>query len=177
MPADSDKIFRSARWLRYTLVLAMLMVVAANMWLWWRGEGRHGTGWIAIYSEWPADLRDHAWVPLLAATFASVLLLIGLYRLCRLMRLFEAGEFFSVAAIRHLRAFALTLIGAVATNVSMPPLLLLGLHLSSRLDAPAVSLQLDAADLWTVLVGALFFLITSIMAEAHRLAEDNRQIV
>ena len=34
MPADSDKIFRSARWLRYTLVLAILMVVAANMWLW-----------------------------------------------------------------------------------------------------------------------------------------------
>lgn len=177
MPADSDKVFRNARWLRYVLMLAMLMVVTANAWLWWQGEGRYGAGWIAIYSEWPADLRGHAWVPLLAASLASVLLLIGLYRLCRLMRLFEAGEFFSVAAVRHLRAFALTLVGAVATNVLLPPLLLLGVHLANRLDAQVISLQLDAGDLWMLLVGALFFLITSIMAEAHLLAEDNRQII
>ena len=174
---ESDTVVRRARVLRYVLVLAMLAVVAINAWLWWHGEGNYGAGWVSIYSEWPADSHGHAWLPLLAASLASVLLLVGLYRLCRLMRLFEAGEFFSVATTCHLRGFALSLIGAVAVNTLVPPLLMLGLRLAGRADVQAISLQLDASDLWTLLVGALFFLVTSLMVEARRLAEDSAQII
>lgn len=174
---ESDTVVRRARVLRYVLVLAMLAVVVVNAWLWWRGPGSYGTGWVSVYSEWPADSHGHAWVPLLAASLASALLLIGLYRLCRLMRLFEAGEFFSVATTRHLRGFALSLIGAVTVNLLVPPLLMLGLRLAGSTDVQAISLQLDASDLWTLLVGALFFLVTSLMVEARRLAEDSAQII
>jgi len=174
---ESDTVVRRARVLRYVLVLAMLAVVVANAWLWWRGAGSYGAGWISIYSEWPADTQGHAWVQLLTASLASALLLGGLYRLCRLMRLFEAGEFFSVATARHLRGFALSLIGVVAVNTLVPPLLMLGLRLAGRADVQAISLQLDASDLWTLLIGALFFLVTSLMVEARRLAEDAAQII
>ncbi|WP_250622993.1 DUF2975 domain-containing protein [Pinirhizobacter soli] len=174
---ESDIVVRRARVLRYVLVLAMLAVVVANAWLWWRGAGSYGTGWVSIYSEWPTDLHGHAWVQLLAASLASALLLGGLYRLCRLMRLFEAGEFFSMASTRHLRGFALSLIGAVTVNTLVPPLLMLGLRLAGKTDVQAISLQMDSSDLWTLLVGALFFLITSLMVEARRLADDSAQII
>ena len=110
-------------------------------------------------------------------SLASLLLLGGLYRLCRLMRLFEIGEFFSVAATRHLRAFALSLIGAVVVDALVPPLLMLGLGLAGSANVQAISLQLDGSDLWTLLIGAMFFVITSLMVEARQLAEDNEQIV
>lgn len=174
---ESDTVIRRARVMRYVLVLAMLAVVVVNAWLWWRGAGSYGTGWISIYSEWPADSHGHAWVQLLAASLASTFLLGGLYRLSRLMRLFEAGEFFSVATTCHLRGFALSLIGAVTVNLLVPPLLMLGLRLAGRSDVREISLQLDASDLWTLLVGALFFLVTSLMVEARRLAEDSAQII
>jgi hypothetical protein len=174
---ESDTVVRRARVLRYVLVLAMLAVVVVNAWLWWRGPGSYGRGWISIYSEWPADSHRHEWVPLLAASLASALLLVGLYRLCRLMRLFEAGEFFSMTTTRHLRGFALSLIGVVTVNALVPPLLMLGLRLAGSTDVQAISLQLDASDLWTLLTGALFFLVTSLMVEARRLAEDSAQII
>lgn len=174
---QSHTVIRRARALRHVLVLAMLALVLVNVWLWWRGAGRYDAGWISVYSEWPAGSRGLAWVPLLAASLASALLFGGLYRLCRLMRLFEVGEFFSTAATRHLRGFALSLIAAVTVNALAPPLLMLGLRLAGRTDVRAISLQLDASDLWTLLIGALFFLVTSLMVEARRLAEDNEQIV
>jgi hypothetical protein len=174
---ESDTVVRRARLLRYLLGLAMPAVVLGNAWLWWRGAGNYGTGWVSIYSEWPTDSHGHTWVPLLAASLASVLLLGGLYRLCRLMRLFEAGEFFSLATTRHLRGFALSLIGTVTVNLLVPPLLMLGLRLAGRTDVREISLQLDASDLWTLLIGALFFLVTSLMVEARRLAEDSAQII
>lgn len=175
-----DTVARRARALRYLLMLAMLAMLAlvmANGWWWWAGASRVDAGWVSIASEWPASNDALAWVPLLAASLASLLLLGGLYGLCRLMRLFEIGEFFSMAATRHLRGFALSLIGAVAVDALAPPLLMFGLRLAGRADVQAISLQLDGADLWTLLVGALFFLVTSLMVEARRLAEDNEQIV
>jgi hypothetical protein len=172
-----DTVARRAQALRYLLVLAMLALVLANGWLWWAGASRFGAGWVSVYSEWPTGSDAPAWVPLLAASLASLLRLGGLYRLCRLMRLFEIGEFFSVAATLHLRAFALSLIGAVAVDALVPPLLMLGLRLGGSAEVQAISLRLDGADLWSLLIGALFFLITSLMVEARRLAEDNEQIV
>lgn len=168
---------RHARALRRVLVLAMLAVATVNAWLWWSGAGTYDAGWVSVCSQWPADLRGPAWVQLLAASLASLLLLVGLYRLCRLMRLFEIGEFFSVAATCHLRGFALSLISAVAVNAFIPPLLMLGLRLLGRADVHAITMQLDASDVWTLLVGALFFLVTSLMVEARRLSEDNEQII
>lgn len=172
-----DTVARRAQALRYSLVLAMLALVLANGWCWWAGAGRFGAGWVFVQSEWPAGGDAPAWVPLLAASLASLLLLGGLYRLCRLMRLFEAGEFFSVAATRHLRAFALSLMGAVVVDALAPPLLMLGLRLAGSAQVQALSLRLDGTDLWTLLIGALLFLITSLMVEARQLAEDNEQIV
>lgn len=172
-----DTVARRAQALRYLLVLAMPALALANGWLWLAGANRFGAGWVSVYSEWPAGSDAPSWVPLLAASLASLLLLGGLYRLCRLMRLFEVGEFFSAAATRHLRAFALSLIGAVVVDALVPPLLMLGLRLAGRADVQAISLQLDGSDLWTLLIGALFFVITSLMVEARQLAEDNEQIV
>jgi hypothetical protein len=172
-----DTVARRAQALRYLLVLTMSALVLVNGWLWWAGASRFGAGWVSIYSEWPTGSDALAWVPLLGASLASLLLLGGLYRLCRLMRLFEIGEFFSVAATRHLRAFALSLIGAVVVDALVPPLLMLGLGLAGSANVQAISLQLDGSDLWTLLIGAVFFVITSLMVEARQLAEDNEQIV
>lgn len=168
---------RRARTLRYLLVLAMLNLFMANAWLWWHGAGSYGTGWVSIRSEWPVAYPGPAWAPLVAASLASAVLLVGMYRLCRVMRSFEAGDFFSVAATRHLRAFALSLIGAVTVSALVPPLFSLERRLAGAADVQAISLQMDASDVGMLLAGSLFFLVTSLMVEGRRLADDNERII
>lgn len=167
---------RAARWLRHALTLAVLLLVAANIWLWWHGSGQSGERWLSVAVESSSALQAYPLVSMVTVSLASLVLLGGLCRLWRLMRLFEANEFFSVAAAGHLRGFALALMLAVLVDVVAPPLLLLLARLAGA-GVTALVAQLDAGDLMALLVGVLLWQVTSIMAEARRLAEDNAQIV
>lgn len=178
MPSVPDSLVRSARWLRRALVLAALLIVAANVWVWWYGKGRHGSDWIAVISTWSPAFDAQPWTAALALSLVSLALLWGFWRLWQLMGLFIAGEFFSVRAARKLRAFALSLVLAVLAGLLAAPLLLALSSLWVTVpDTTMITLNLDATDLLALLLALLLWMVTTIMAEARRLAEDNAQII
>ena len=177
-PRVPDSVIRPARWLRRGLLLAMLLLVVVNAWVWLQGKGSAGTGWIAVTSTWPARYDVHAWTAMVAMSLASLALLWGFWRLRRMMGLFMAGDFFSIGATRCLRDFARALVLAVLVDVLVAPLLLLlAVWLTGAPDGTQLTLGLDATDLAALLVATLLWMVTAIMAEARRLAEDNAQII
>lgn len=170
------KAIRVARVLRVAVVLLILALAAGQAWLWVDGRDA-ATGWVQVHAWWSADAGVHPRVALLASTAGLLVLLYGLLRLTRMLRRFEAGDFFGIDSVRHLRAFALTLLLSTLLDVLLAPLLLLGLRLAGSGDVHGIVLAFDAGDAWMLLVGTLFFLITWILAEARRAAEDSAQIV
>lgn len=178
MPAHSVSVIRSARWLSRVLVLAMALLVVVNAWVWIFGKGSHGLGWIAVAFTWPKQFDAQAWTAMTAMSLVSLALLWGFWRLRQLMGLFMTGEFFSVRAVRKLQAFALSLVLAVLAGMLVAPLLLLlAWQWGAVAGSARLTLNLDATDLLALLMAVLLWMVTAIMAEARRLAEDNAQIV
>ncbi|RPE79975.1 DUF2975 domain-containing protein [Vulcaniibacterium tengchongense] len=168
---------RRARTVRRLLACGIAGLALANAWLWWQGGAGGQYGGFGVEVDMPAYLQPHPRVALASASVLSAVLLYGLLRLSRLMRLFERGEFFSAAATRHLRAFAWALALLVPVDVLLPPALLGLLAAAGWAEVREVRLQLEAAHFWALLGALLFLLVASLMAEARRLAEDNAQIV
>lgn len=172
-----DKTSRKARWLRYALMATMAAIILANGLLAWRGAGHHVTTWGSLQIEVPADLANYPTLTLIYGVLVSLIFLYGLYRLVLLMRLFERGEFFSTPAIRHLRAFAFTLLAGTIVGCLLPAIELIAARLIGLNHVTAVSIDMDGSDMWMILISTLFFVIAWIMGEARQLSEDNQLIV
>lgn len=176
---DCVKAKRKARWLRYVIVTMMLALVASNIALCWLGAGSHTARGIALNLRVSDDLLQHPVLALIDSALVSLIFLAGLYRLVRLMRLFEQGEFFSARAVRHLRVFALSLLLGTLAGCLLPAMeLVIARLLTAHKPAPmTLSFGVDSSDVWLAMIGALFFTIAWIMEEAGQLAEDNELIV
>jgi hypothetical protein len=176
---DCVKAKRKARWLRYVIATMMLALVAANIALGWLGAGSHAVRGIALNLSVTDDLLQHPTLALIDSVLVSLIFLAGLYRLVRLMRLFEQGEFFSARAVRHLRVFALSLLLGTLASCLLPAVeLVIARLLTAHEPAPmTISFNVDSSDVWMAMIGALFFTIAWIMEEAGQLAEDNQLIV
>lgn len=94
----------------------------------------------------------------------------GLWRLAQLLRSIEQGALFARTAIAHLRAFAgATLLATVLAIFSVP--------LRALALARPVTVGVSSDELLLMLVCGLFFLITHILHEGRRLAEENEGFI
>jgi hypothetical protein len=177
MKINCDKASRKARWLRYAAIATMVLVVAIDATLLCLGMGKHEASWLALKADIPDALAGHTGLALLNVQWVSLAFLYGLYRLVCLMRLFEQGEFFSVPATRHLRAFACSLLLGTLAGCLLPAIEIAIARLVGLSHANAVSIDLDASDVWMLLTSTVFFLIAWILGEARQLAEDNQLII
>ena len=125
---------------------------------------------LARLSRWIVYAALALWT---VGTLAAAVLVVGLWRLLRLLRCYEARQPFRAETAGHLRAFALAAIGSVLLQRGLP--LLLAAFGVEAFGPP--HLVLPAAELWTLLTSGLFLLITQVMTQAQRLAEDNEQFV
>jgi hypothetical protein len=172
-----DRVSRKARWLRHAVLATIVAIVLANTLLVWRSIANQPGAFGILQIEAPASLTGHPWLTLVYCVLVSLIYLYGLYRLVLLMRLFERGEFFSIAATHHLRAFAFSLLAGTVTGFLLPPVTLAIARLLGLNHITAVTLSLDGSDAWMILISTLFFVIAWIMGEARQLAEDNQLIV
>jgi Protein of unknown function (DUF2975) len=173
----SGRLARRARWLRWVIWIALGLLVALHLLMWLTGspqllaEGFGGNVIIRVET-------DAARIVGMAVTLpATLLMAYGLYRLARMLGCFERGEIFSLASVGHLRAFGMaTVLSSVASLLESP---LLGVLLGSTASASEHRLQvvIRSADLWTLMIGALMFVIGEMMVEAQRIAADNAAIV
>ncbi len=114
-----------------------------------------------------------------AAAGLPVLLVLGygLWRLHCALQNFERRALFSLDTIAHVRAFAgAALLSTFLAIIEIP---LRALVQRAVLGAPlkSVSIGVSNDQLLLVLVCALFYLLTRLMHEARRLAEENEGFV
>lgn len=106
-----------------------------------------------------------------------MILLYGLWQVHRFFQLYRANDVFPAEAGRFLRNFGVALLVLVPVGVAMHTAasVLFSLHLPAGSRQLAVSISSN--EIFVLLIGALVMMIGHILTEAHRLAEENRQIV
>ena len=105
------------------------------------------------------------------------LLAYAIARLLGLLRAFERGEFFAIATVRHLRAFAGALL--FARVWAIPTIYARSWLVAHMLGdaAPRGVWSFLPDDLAVVLVCAVFWLVARMLEEGRRLADENREFV
>lgn len=109
--------------------------------------------------------------------FPLLILLYGLWQVRRFFRLYAENELFPAAAGLYLRNFGLALFVLVPVNVltSSAASVLFSLHRPE--GQRQLALSVSSSEVFVLIIGALIMMIGRILTEAHRLAEENRQIV
>ena len=112
-----------------------------------------------------------------AITAVLIALLIGaaLFELARMLARVGKERVFAPDATRHFRRFALFFLLASLLRVAMPAVAMASQ--STRGAGGMLRLSLDAGDLVTLVVAALFWLVARLFDEAARLEDDSRSIV
>jgi hypothetical protein len=106
-----------------------------------------------------------------------LILLYALWQVRCFFRLYRENDLFPAEAGHYLRNFG------VALLVLAPSSILTGIAASVlfSLDRPEgqrqLAISVSSGEIFVLLVGALIMMIGRILSEAHRLAEENRQIV
>ncbi|MET0856797.1 MAG: DUF2975 domain-containing protein [Telluria sp.] len=107
---------------------------------------------------------------------ALLALCYGMTRLARLLVNVRRGATFDRATIAHLRAFAGATLLSTLLSIVEPPLRAIVMRVG--FDVPArYSVGISSEELMLVLVCALFYLITNLLHEGRRLAEENEGFV
>lgn len=101
----------------------------------------------------------------------------SMMQLAGLLGLAARGEVFSAPAALYLRRSGLWLLITTLVGKAMPLLVQL-LHMwVSRPAHGELHLSADSNDVWNVFLSALFMLVARVLADAYRIAEENRQII
>ena len=101
----------------------------------------------------------------------------GLWRLDRMLINFQKKIMFAVDTIAHLRAFAGATMLAIVLDILVLPIrsILFNLMLEGKIGR--MSMGLSSEQLLLLLVCGLFYLITNMMHESRRLAEENEEFI
>jgi hypothetical protein len=176
--SDKISLARTAKGLTHATTLAILVLLIVYPALWIDPA-------LAVRSLAPslpgldqADLRSWA----LAAGFGLGLIpllvfIFGLWRIRQFFRLYSENDLFPAEAGRYLRHFGIVLLILVPVGMatSSAASILFSLHRPEGQKQLAIGIS--SSEIFALIVGALLMMIGRILSEAHRLAEENRQIV
>jgi hypothetical protein len=109
----------------------------------------------------------------LVSTGGLVLVIAGLIQLERVLRTLGLGNPFNTRAVRGMRRFAL--LSSIGTSATVLSSTLCGL-LNAR-DGGEIIFLLKMPDLVLLSICIVFFVVTALMAEAARIADENEQII
>lgn len=176
--SDKISLTRTAKGLTHATTLAILVLLIVYPVLWIDPA-------VAIRSLAPSlpgldqvDLPSWA----LAAGFGLgliplLILVFGLWQVRRFFRLYGENDLFPAEAGRYLRNFGIVLLVLVPIGIvtSSAASVLFSLHKPE--GQKQLSIGVSSSEIFVLIVGALFMMIGRILSEAHRLAEESRQIV
>ncbi|SEO52130.1 Protein of unknown function [Duganella sp. CF517] len=100
----------------------------------------------------------------------------GLWRLDRLLLNFRRQHLFTSESIGHLRMFAGATLLSTILSIIEPPTRTLALWAGRKGDLE-FTVGVNSEQLMLMLVCALFYLITRLMQEGRRLAEENESFI
>ena len=107
---------------------------------------------------------------------ALLVLTYGLWRLDRLLLNFHRLDLFTAESIGHLRMFAGATLLATGLSILELPIRSVALCAMQRGQCE-VMMKFNSEQLMMMLVCALFYLITRLMQEGRRLAEENESFI
>lgn len=108
---------------------------------------------------------------------ALLALCYGMSRLARLLVNVRRGATFDRATMAHLRSFAGATLLSTLMSIVEPPLRTAILRFGFGAPGAKYSVGVSSEELLLVLVCALFYLITNLMHEGRRLAEENEGFI
>lgn len=107
----------------------------------------------------------------------SIPILWGLWELKNLFEGYTRGEIFTVEAARNLRRFGYALMVSAAKTGVGSVLLSAALSIDVQEGRKALVLSFSSDDLALLLIGAILLVISKVMEEASRVAEENAGFV
>jgi hypothetical protein len=110
------------------------------------------------------------------AAVPLLVMVVGLWRLDRLLLNFSRQDLFTAQSIGHLRAFAGATLASTLLTVAELPVRTLVFWLMAG-GARHVSVGVRSEQVMLLLVCGLFYLVTRLMQEGRRLAEENEAFV
>ncbi len=132
-------------------------------------------------SDVPYQVEYLSWHNLVAGFLISgalaAILVYGLYRLWLLFGLYGGGLIFSGQAVEQLHRFARVLLLYAILSIPAETLLVLALTISNPVGEREIQIGISSFEISMLVLGFAFLIISWVMREATRMAEDNAQIV
>ena len=153
----------------------LIPLVSAFYWFdIWQLEGLGRERDFILSEETSAGRRAFAFV---LALLPQLILIYGLWRLARLFGSFADGVLFSGDTLGDLRAFARCILGFVVADFLMEAPLSVFMSWTNLPGERELSLSFGSSDFQLLLVGALVFGLSHMVAEGLRLARENAEFV
>jgi len=103
--------------------------------------------------------------------------LAALWQLWQLFGRYRLGEVFSLRAVSHVRRFAWSLLALALVDPLSRALMTVAITLDNPVGKRQLALWLGSSDYQLLLCAAVFVTIARVMAEALRVADENRGFV
>jgi len=160
------------------LVCAVVIVVSAPV-IWSNDQLIYR--WVA----WPSPLGlrpititfGARMIGMLLALVGAIPVLYALVQLSRLFSAFAGGHVFEDDNAARIRSIGLALIAKAALSPPVQILTTLNLTLNNPPDARTIGFEIEAGHLMTVLGGLALIAFATVMRDATRLSQENREIV
>jgi hypothetical protein len=177
---SSVKLVGMARFTRWVAWASMLGYTINEIWL-VIGLWPNALAWTGIaHMSLALDLDDfqdkHRWATLLAEGPAWAIMMLGLWRLSSLMRLYEQGRLFDPAAVVYLRQFSVSLVASETYYFLADPIIRVVFDLLHP-NGPKAEVAMHSRDLWDIYISVVFLLLSRVISEAYLIAEDNSKII
>ncbi|HSI60575.1 MAG TPA: DUF2975 domain-containing protein [Ideonella sp.] len=101
----------------------------------------------------------------------------ALWQLWQLFGRYRLGEVFSLRAVAHLRRFACWLLALAVAGPLVRALMSVAISLDNPVGKRMLRLDLSSNDYQLLLFAAVFLTVARVMAEALRVADENREFV
>ena len=112
----------------------------------------------------------------LVSLLPTVIVMYGLYQMIRLFKSYEQQEIFTVENVRRLKKFGYALFAWVIGGWIYDALL--SLVFSMQAGQPAmIHIIFRSSDVTTIIVGSIIILISWVMNEAYKIAEEQAQTI
>lgn len=177
-PVSSATLRRLGAVVRSLVLLGALALATVPFWLWSSPERVREAAQSAVGRAAPLTLDERAlWWNGLAGLPAVLLGFFLLWQLWRLFGEYGKGRVFSRHAVRHLRRFALGVMGLAVLAPLTRTLSMLALTWGNPPGQRQLVLSFSSDDYFRLLLAAVLLAIAAVMSEAVRVAEENAEFV
>jgi hypothetical protein len=168
------RLARAAGWVSFTAA-AGILVYLGRLWLW---PGALDSLLVeavpGVQAPPPAVFRG---VSAVLIAVPAVLLAVLLFEIGRLFRLFGAGQIFDPRVPDRLGRLGWLALAGTGAGLAVRPLVTVAMTMGNPPGAHQITLGISGENLIGLILGFLFLVLSLVMREALRLAEENASFV